>query len=362
LKIVFVSHAFPPYTGGLSYVVENISVNLVKKGFEVEVVTLDIDKNLPRYEDYKGVQVKRFKGYAPDGCYYIPSIEFIKYLKNLETDILHVHNIGSVLTPMTIYIMRRIRRRPKIVVTPHHHESGSKWHTRIAWLIYKPLARHYLHKADILHAVSEYEASLIKRDFKLEAIVIPNGVSEDVFYYKWDPPKDEIVLTYAGRVEKYKRADLVLKIASELTKFGLDIRVKVIGEGSDLLRIRRIAREMKIKLETPGFLPREKYLKELSKSTALINLSDYEAYSIVTAEALAIGVPVVIAEPWGMTFKNIVGAYIVDKRDIRKIIDIIVKIYNNVSSYKDHVHQNSNNEKILSWSDVVERIIQKLYY
>jgi glycosyltransferase involved in cell wall biosynthesis len=358
LRIEIVAHAFPPYTGGLAYVAENLSVNLARKGFEVEVLTLDVGKGLPRYEEYKGVHVRRFRGYAPDNCYFIPSTEFIGYLKDVRADIVHVHNIGSLLTPIAIQIARENKSRPKIVVTPHHHESGSKWHTKVAWLFYKPIARQSLSRVDVIHAVSRYEASLIMRDFGREAVIIPNGVSEDVFKYRWRPPEDRIVLTYAGRVERYKRVDLVVRLAKELSRLGVDVVVRVIGEGPDLQRVLRIAINSGVRFEAPGFLPRETYLEMLSQSTALVNFSDYEAYSIVTAEALAMGVPAIIARPWGNIFEGVTGAYIVDKQDISGIANLIIGIHSNTARHHGRVDWN---ERIQPWSHVAEQIVQRLY-
>jgi glycosyltransferase involved in cell wall biosynthesis len=360
MKIVLAAHAFPPYTGGLSYVVEHLSVNLAKMGFEVEVLTLDIDGGLPSYEEYNGVNVRRFRGYAPDNCYFIPSLEYIEYLKKVKADVVHVHNIGSLLTPITTAVVSENSDKTKIVVTPHHHEGGSKWHTKIGWLFYKPIARHALLKANVIHAVSDYEASLIKRDFGLEAVVIPNGINEDVLRYRWDPPKDRIVITYAGRVEKYKRLDLVLKVAAELSKSNLETTLRVIGEGSDLQRIVKAAKNAGVNLETPGFLSRLKYLEALSESTVFINLSDYEAYSIVTAEALAMGVPAIVAKPWGRIFED-KGAYVVDKHDTHGIAKLIMKIYNHEIAFRGNNPSNDMHKGIMPWPQVVKQIVEKVY-
>ena len=360
MRVVLVAHAFPPYKGGLSHVAEHLSVNLARMGFEVEVLTLDVDGGLPPYEEYGDVRVRRFRGYAPDNCYFIPSLEFVKYVKGVRADVVHVHNVGSVLTPITIDAVRGGAGKARVIATPHHHESGSRWHTKIGWLFYKPIAKRALLKADAIHAVSEYEASLIKRDFDLEAVVIPNGVGEDVFRYGWNPPKDRVVLTYAGRVERYKRLDLVLKVVEELSKSSLEVTLRVIGEGPDLRRVVKEAKKSGVSLETPGFLPRSRYLEEVSRSTALINLSEYEAYSIVTAEALAMGVPAIIAEPWGRTFEGVEGAYVVDKHDTHRIAGLVVKIFSRGAasggSGLGGVHG-----KVMPWPQVVKLIVGELY-
>ena len=360
MRVVVVAHAFPPYKGGLSYVTEHLSVNLVRMGFDVEVVTLDVTGGLPRYEEYHGVHVRRFRGYAPDNCYFIPSAELVRYLKGVEADVVHVHNIGSALTPVAVYAVGRGTSRPRVVVSPHHHESGSKWHAKVAWLFYRSVAREALRRADVVHSVSEYEASLIKRDFGLEAVVIPNGVCEDVFNFRWSPPKGRVVLTYAGRVERYKRVDLVLRVALELARSNVDVTIRVIGDGPELGKVVKLARESGVDLEAPGFLPRREYLEALSRSTALVNLSDYEAFSIVAAEALAMGVPAIVAKPWGRTFEGIRGAYVVDKRDIREVVEAVAKVCGGVDD-PNHSSKLDERVRILPWRQVVEQIVRKLY-
>lgn len=260
--------------------------------------------------------------------------------------------------------MKRRRDSPRYVVTPHHHESGSKWHTRLLWKPYKPLAKRVVREADVVHSVSPYEAELIRRDFHVDPIVVPNGVSEDVFSHRWNPPAGKIILTYAGRVERYKHVDLILKCASILQGKLKDIpvSVRIIGRGSDLKRISRIARRLEVKTEHFDFLPRREYLKLLSNSTVFINLSSYEAYSIVTAEALALGIPSIVAEPWGQTFKGIRGAYIVDRSRLPEAAEIIAGIARNPTpGGKQNLEACSTGGVILPWSKAAELIAEKIY-
>ncbi len=355
MRIVQVAHAFPPYHGGLSHVVENLSIRLVKRGFDVEVVTLDVGMNLPGLGEYNGVIVRRFRGYAPLNAYYIPSRGFIKYLSEIDTDdtIFHLHNLGSV---STYYAWRTLHRKEaRIVLSPHYHESGSTIHTRLLWRIYRILAKKIVDGSDRLHAVSRFEAELLKRHFGADALVIPNGVGGDVFQYRWTPPPDKIVLTYAGRVEGYKRVDLIVRYARMIWD-GRDVVVRIIGEGSDLERILKLSKKLGVNIEHHRFLDRKAYLDMLSRSSVFINLSSYEAFSIVTAEALAIGVPAVVAKPWGRTFSGCSRAFIVDPASPANVVGSIKKalrLENEDTPAKCPV--------IRSWDDVVDALVEKLY-
>ena len=354
LRIVQIAHAYPPYPGGLSHVVENISTRLAGKGYEVEVITLDTGLNLPSIENYHGVTVKRFKGYTPLNAYYIPSTDFIKHLKRVDTDntIFHLHNLGSVSTYLAWKALRR--KTDKIVLTPHYHESGSTLHTRFLWKIYKLLVKKMLKNIKIIHAVSSFEASLLWKDFGVKPVIIQNGIGEDVKDYNWSPPSNTHIITFAGRIEKYKRVDLVVKYARRLIDLGFNIKLRLIGRGSDLKRILSLARMMGLSIEHYDFLERREYLEKLSASTVFVNLSAYEAFSIVTAEALAMGIPVVIAEPWGQTFHGCSKAHIVDPLNETGVIKAL----------KKSINTQRKTEKcglIKTWNEVVDEMINMLY-
>jgi len=355
LDTVIVAHAFPPYIGGLSHVVENISTRLAAKGLSVEVVTLDIDGGLPCEEVYRDVYVKRFRGYAPDGGYFIPSIEFYRYLKSREADVFHLHNIGALTVPAAYTALRSVGR--SYVITPHYHRSGYKWHAKMLWRLYRPIARKILRGAEAIHCVSSYEASLVKDVFGVDSVVIPNGVSEDVLEYRWSPPRGKIVITYAGRLEKYKRVDLVVRATSMLKRRGFgDVVVKIIGEGPDLRRVMRIAEGLGVEVIHLGFLPRPRYLEELSRSTVFVNASQYEAYSIVSAEAVAMGVPTVAVEPWGQHFRGLRNAFIVEPSP-----EAIARTIEEVLRRLDRGELEPSGEPLPTWSAVVERLVNEVY-
>lgn len=357
VDIVMVTHVFPPYIGGLSHVVENISVNLSKMGFRVEVVTLDTSGSLPGEEVYEGVLVKRFKGWAPSGVYYIPSPGFIDYIKKVKCRVIHIHNIGSISTFTALYVLRN-RRDCRKILTPHYHESGSTWHTRFLWRIYRPLVKSLIRKIDIVHSVSRYEQELIKGHFNVDSVLIPNGILEDVFNYTWSKPVDQIILTYAGRVEGYKNIDKLIQATSRLVKLiRKPIRVKIIGSGRALDRVIELSRSLGVDIVHYSFLPRNRYLRELSETTVFVNLSRYEAYSIVTAEALAMGIPVVISRSWGSIFRDFDRVILVDpgsREEVVKAIHRAIEIA--------EVSKPSGEKRFFkTWREVTSEIVGKLY-
>jgi glycosyltransferase involved in cell wall biosynthesis len=93
--------------------------------------------------------------------------------------------------------------------------------------------------ADAIHAVSPREAELLKSHYPQASnkiTVIPNGVEEDVFGYKWRGADSDYMM-YAGRIEKYKRLEAAVELARKL-----GLRLMVVGRGPHREKLRRYAR------------------------------------------------------------------------------------------------------------------------
>jgi len=352
LRIVQVAHAYPPYQGGLSHVVDMLSRNLVEQGHEVEVVTLDPSFKLERSEEVGGVHVRRFPCLAPSNMYFMPSMEVVRYLRSVEADVLHAHNLGALLVPLCWLAVGSRREGTAFVLSPHHHAAGSRWHARMLWRPYRPIARRVVESADVVHCVSDFEAQLVRDEFGVEPVVVPNGVASDVFEYHWSPPEEELVLTYAGRLERYKRVRVLVEAAALLREGGHDVTIRIIGEGPERSNLLRASRQVDVEVEYHSFLPRPDYLGLLSKSSCFVNPSRFEAFSMVVAEALAMGLPVVASRPWGRIFGNLPNVVVVDGGSPGEVADAISKVAG--------IHFEGGSS-IPSWHDVAQRLVREVY-
>lgn len=345
-------HAFPPFPGGTSHVVDMLSKNLVSLGHTVEVVTLDTSGGLEKSDCLAGVSVRRFRGLAPKNCYFFPSPHVISYLKSVKADIIHAHSLNALLVPACWFAVRKRMEKTPFVLSPHHHPAGSVWHTRLFWKPYTPLAGYIVRSASKLHCVSEYEARLVKEHFGSDSVVIQNGVAQDTFRYKWNPPSDGLVLTYAGRLERYKRVHVLIEAASILLKKKKKVTVRIIGEGPELSRLTALANNLGVAVEHFHFLKRPEYLGLLSTSSFFVNPSQFEAFSIVVAEAKTIGVPVVASSPWGETFQDLPDVSIVDGNSPKQIADVVSKPVN---------QKHKNTPSFMTWKEVAKQLVQQVY-
>lgn len=349
MRILYVSDSYPPVVNGVSYVVEHLACHMAKKGHEVEVLTVDSTWQLPRVEERDGVLIRRVPGFSPGRSYHFPSPEILRSL-NGEFDVTHIHNFHSVLPLVCSFHLGG--NKGLFVVTPHYHAPGHHLHSKVAWLIYKPLLQHAIKQFDTVHCVSHFEAEHVAHDFYVKPVVVENGVDEDVYNFSWVGCNDDVLkVTCIGRLERYKRVEWVIRAASIVMKRGYEVIVNVVGAGPEAPSITRLAESLGVKLNMMQYLSREVFLKLLSESSCVVNPSSFEAFSLVCAEALAMGVPIVAVRPWGVNFESYPRAIIVNP-DVRSIAEGILECLN---------MSDKAVKRVLTWTEMVDRMYKEVY-
>lgn len=114
------------------------------------------------------------------------------------------------------------------------------------------------------------------------------------------------------------------------------IHLKIGGDGVSLVRLKQLALKRNIahRVHFLGKLSRDQVLQEVAQSNVLAVASEYETFSVVLVEALALGKPVISTRCGGP--ESIVQAQdgiLVDKGDINALADAMLKIYQNYSDY-----------------------------
>jgi glycosyltransferase involved in cell wall biosynthesis len=269
---------------------------MAKMGHEVTVVAGEPEAEKPREEEINGVRVIRWPAWAPSGAYHIPRKRnqlrsLLQRLLN-DVDAVHIHSAHAVLTVWALAAARRINPDVRIVFTPHYHGTGHSALRKLLWIPWRRYVARAVEAADAIHAASPREAGLIESHYpqsRGKTVVVPNGVEEDVFGYKWRGADSDYMM-YAGRIERYK----LLEVAVELAR-KLGLRLMVVGRGPHREKLRRYARRRGAAVEFLDPQPRPDYLRLLAGARYAVNPSRQETYSIFAAEALAMGVPAVVS-------------------------------------------------------------------
>jgi len=336
----------------MEYVVKSLTEEMSKIGHDVTVFTLDSSQKLPRKERVNGVTIKRFFGFSVHNAYHVPGPKFLTSLLREKPDVVHVHNIHA-LTSLLTWIEQKTDGRVRVILTPYYHGAGHRKVRNFLWLIYRQVASKVVRSADVIHAVSMLEAELVQRHFNREAVVVENGVSEDVSSVRWNPEKGRVL--YAGRIEEYKGIQHVVRLVSCLRQRWIpEAKIVVVGEGNYKDSLLSLIERMKLPYESYPFLTRKKYLSEVSRAHALALLSERESYPQSVNEAQAIGVPVLIAGWWVTAFSYRPRSYVADL----SLPDLVLA--ERVARFLEEA-QRQPRAQVPLWREVVEHRYMNIY-
>ncbi|WP_363466220.1 glycosyltransferase family 4 protein [Halogeometricum borinquense] len=289
MKILQVTPRYPPQSGGVETHVREISERLVERGHDVTVLTADSGDGGFRAERRNGVHVRRFRSIAPGGAMHVCP-QLAAAVRRTDADVVHAHNYHSF--PLFFAALGIGDRR--FVVTPHYH-GGSADSTRDKLLsAYHPVGRWAVRRADAVVAVSKWERKQLATDFDVDATVIPNGLDVDRFTSADPVERDRPYILTVGRLKEYKGVQHAIRALSELPAYDL----LVAGSGSYSDELKRIARQEGVedRVEFLGYVDDEELPGLYAGADAYVTLSEFEAYGMTVAEALAAGTPCVVRE------------------------------------------------------------------
>ncbi len=220
------------------------------------------------------------------------ALGFIKYLYRERFDIIHSHTENIIINLIIAYL-----KKPKKIFT-EHVSPGADDIFKKRKIFYKLFSNSY----HVFIAISEFVKQKLVESFQLnpvKIVVVYNGVRID----KYNIPsphgdinlikkKNDYVIGFVGRMQRFKRPDLFIKIAAELIKRNDKFYFIMVGDGPELTGCRELIAEYKINdhFKLLGF---RRDIPNLLKSfDALLFTSVGEGFGVVLLEAMAAGTPV----------------------------------------------------------------------
>jgi glycosyltransferase involved in cell wall biosynthesis len=284
---------FPDVQGGVERHAEQLYPLLVQSGCDVEVIVRSAYVP-PERNCWKGIRFRRL--WAPR----LPGVEAmvhsllgVLYAAIVRPDILHIHAVGpAIVTPLA----RLLRLR--VIVTHHGPDYDREKWGRFARGLLRLGEKWGMRYAYRRIAISEVIRNLVFEKYRLDSIVIPNGVSLPVM-----PDTSEALAEFsldAGRyillvsrlVPEKRHLDLIEAFAQS----GLwDWKLVLAGE---IDRGNRYCLDvLSLAERTPGVVMTDfqtgKALHELYAHAGLFVLpSSHEGLPIALLEALSYGLPV----------------------------------------------------------------------
>lgn len=342
-----------PYgvSGGIMAHVRNISERLAKK-HDVTLYATNRRLRLPRYELRNGVKVERFNCYAPGEAYYL-SWEMLLRLRKAKFDIVHGHGYHAL--PLHFAPMAKCNR---FIATPHFHGVGHSTFRNSAIRLLRPFGKRTLLHADKIVAVSEYEKALMISQFGIEAdkiVVIPNGVDFSEFKGLKRQRRDFRSILFVGYLIGFKGPQYLVEVLPRLDK---DVVLEIVGTGPlrGHLESRAIKLGVQDRVRFYSNLSRQELLQRFADANVFSLLSQYEAYSIVVAEALTADTPCVVAKASALTEwvdnKTCLGVTLpVNLNELARKINYFLENDPNPQRMKKWI-----GNKIIDWDEVASRL------
>jgi glycosyltransferase involved in cell wall biosynthesis len=144
---------------------------------------------------------------------------------------------------------------------------------------------------------------MIERGLSADHIaVVPNGLAHDVYKPDFDLRSPTPLVAHIGRLEFYKRVDLLLEAVPLLRAEVPDVRVAIIGEGNALPSLQRLAARLGIEdvVDFLGFVDESAKVKMLQRAHVLANPSEKEGWGLTVLEGAACGTPTVASNVPGL--------------------------------------------------------------
>ncbi|MGA8710741.1 MAG: glycosyltransferase family 4 protein [Thermoplasmata archaeon] len=307
MRIVQVSPFFHPHAGGVESHVRGIVRELAREGHEVTVVTSRYDRSLPVDEETEGYRILRSRSL---GVLLDTPLDFgtRRTVRALEPDVFHLH----YPPPLTSYFATRELSRRKVPVCLTYHcdlylpGAAGRLLAGIYQTVFLPST---LNRTDrvIVHTKSYGSTSAMLRGRELS--VIPSAVDLERFRPGIDASglradlrlDGKRVAVFTGRLVPHKGVDVLLQALVQLPQ---DVVLVVIGAGPRLPSLVGLARRLGVEdrvrfcpAVTDEDLPR--YLA-LGDVFVFASQNRLEGFGLAVAEAMAAGLPVVIADMPGV--------------------------------------------------------------
>jgi glycosyltransferase involved in cell wall biosynthesis len=306
VRIVQVTPYFHPHAGGVESHVRSLAREFTHEGHDVTIVTSRFRRTLPAEETYEGYRILRSPTLA---VWFNTPIDYgtVRTLRSLDADVFHLH----YPPPLTsFFATRALGRSPVPVVLTYHCDLFlDRPAGPIAWLYQRTFLPPTLREVRriIVHTQSygRTSANLRGRDLA----IIPSVVDLDRFRPGLDADdlrsklglEGKHVLAFTGRLVPHKGVEVILRALRELPS---DVVLLVIGVGpryrSLVAQARRFGVESRVRFcsdVSDDDLPRYLCLADVFVFPSQNRL---EGFGLAVAEAMAAGLPVVIADVPGV--------------------------------------------------------------
>lgn len=360
-----------PTTGGSGVVATELGRQLARRGHHVHFISYDVpfrlDYGLPNVF-FHPVEVPQYPVF-PQAPYTLAlATRLAQVAAEQQLDLWHVHY--AIPHAASAYLARAMMgsNGPRLVTTLHgtditlvgNHPS------------FAPVVAFTLQQSDAVTAVSEALRKETSSSFDVERdiITIPNFIDPEVFRRRPDPAfrsllarEEERIVCHISNFRPAKNPVAVVEIFAHIAA-ALPARLILLGSGPELDRVRHRAREL-------GVHDRIRFLGEHSQVVPVLSQADlfllpsrYEAFGLAALEAMACGVPVVVARVGGLPelLGPGYGPYLFPPDDVESMAAAALKVLQDPAEHRRLAATGTTRAHTRFSAQAVVDLYEKAYY
>lgn len=314
MRILMVSHGYPPVISGVTLVVQKLARAMVCRGHQVTVVTAS-DRNKSYRDTDQGVQLERVHALSnpfwQDGPIPIADqSELTRIAEALQPDVLHVHDAallgiqalrlnrkaGIPLVATCYYVPRFVAHYVTWDGNPHKAIESLAW-SYSTWLF-----NQFDH---VVFATQAHRRAFQEQGLTAPTSIISNGL--DIQRYtpgpadldmaaKYDLPPAPRIL-FVSRLAQDKRIEVLLYALRRVCE-KQEASLVLVGKGDDRERLESITTELGLeqRVRFTGFVPEADLPALYRLADCFAIASTCEVQSLPTLQAVATGLPVVAVD------------------------------------------------------------------
>lgn len=318
MKILMLSHGYPPVISGVTLVVQKVAREMVRRGHQVTVVTAS-DRGGPYRDQDQGVELLRVRS-IPNPFWSEGRLPFLGFdrlheiLATVQPDVINTHDSG--LLGVQLYRLEQEKRHvhPPELLTCHYLPRYVTHYVNvvdtvdgviedITWEVTIRLINAFDH---VIFPTQTQQQAFIEEGLRTPSTVIsngldvsrysPDGVSDGDVAARYELPSGPRILA-VGRLAKDKKIDVLIRAIKDLTS-SREAYLLLVGRGDDRERLEELVDSLHLReyVRFLGFVPEEDLPALYRHSDVFAIASDVEVQSIPTLQAAATGLPIVAAE------------------------------------------------------------------
>lgn len=346
--------------GGAEVHLHEIFKRIVRKGHDVTLVSHKFDKS-PEEEVVDGIKILR------TGNKYFFKQQFRNFYKskllNQNFDII-VDDISKIPLNIPIY-----SQRPVVGIL--HHIHGQSLYKELpiplaSYIIRKERQIPKYYRDTPIFSVSESTKNeLVELGFDKSRIgILYNAIDHELFQNIISVKSDYPLLTYVGRIKRYKNIDTVIKTIPIIKKDIPNIKLIIGGRGDNIEKLKDLVKKLKIEshVEFSGYLSEIEKAELMAKAWLFVTMAEKEGWGITVIEANAVKTPAIGADVPGLrdSIRNGETGHLVPLYSVKKLADIIKNVILNDSKLREMSSNAYQWSQKFSWDASADNFLKKI--